>query len=296
MIDRDGLRAGATTLLIGRREFIWGSRTYVMGVLNVTPDSFSGDGTGDDLQRAVEQALRFQDEGADIIDIGGESSRPRSVYKDAQPVPACEEAERVIPVIQALAGRMDLPISIDTQKASVARLAVEAGAAMVNDVSMFRADPQMVAAVADLGVPVVISHTRPSAVYPAGVIHEVIKDLLCAAQAVESAGLPATHVILDPGIGFRKTAAESIEMQRGLSKLVARGYPVLIGASRKSSIGEVLGLPADQRMEGTAATVALAIERGVDIVRVHDVKEMVRVARMSDAIVRGWPQPPVPGR
>lgn len=296
MTDRDALKTDATTLLIGRRRFEWGSRTHVMGVLNVTPDSFSGDGTGHDLQRAVEQALRFQDDGADIIDIGGESSRPQSVYKDARPVPADEEAERVVPVIQALAGRLDLPISIDTQKASVARLAVEAGAAMVNDVSMLGADPRMADTIAELGVPVVINHTRARALYPSGVVAEVIEDLRHAAEGVQSAGLPATHVILDPGIGFGKTAAQSIEMQRRLSELVALGYPVLIGASRKSSIGEVLDLPADQRVEGTAATVALAIERGADIVRVHDVKEMVRVARMSDAIVRGWPPPPGSGR
>ncbi|MDA1256967.1 MAG: dihydropteroate synthase [Chloroflexi bacterium] len=284
-------RAAPRSLQIGRRTFEWGARTYVMGVLNVTPDSFSGDGTGRDISQAVDRALRFEDEGADIIDIGGESSRPRSVYKDARPVPPDEEAARVIPVIEALAQRLESPISIDTQKSVVARLAIEAGAAMVNDVSMLGADPGMADAVARLGVPFVINHTRTRAVYPSGVVSGVIEDLRQAAEMVENAGLPATHVILDPGIGFGKTAAQSIEMQRRLSELVALGYPVLIGTSRKSSIGEVLGLPADQRLEGTAATVALAIERGADIVRVHDVKEMVRVARMSDAIVRGWPPP-----
>ena len=286
--NRDTMSTDSRELLIGQSTFIWGSRTYVMGVLNVTPDSFSGDGTGDDSQRAVDQALRFEDEGADIIDIGGESSRPRSVYKDARSVPADEETARVLPVIEALSGRLGIPISIDTQKSSAVRLAVAAGAAMANDVSMFGADPDMPGALAELGVPVVINHARERAVYPSGVIPEVIEDLRRSAALVVDAGLPESHVILDPGIGFGKTTEQSIDMQRGLSELVDLGYPVLVGTSRKSSIGEVLGLPPDQRLEGTAATVALAIERGADIVRVHDVREIVRVVRMSDAIVRGW--------
>lgn len=288
MTSNDVNNADPRELLIGNRRFIWGARTYVMGVLNVTPDSFSGDGTGDDFQRAVDLALRFEDDGADIIDIGGESSRPRSVYKDARPVPSEEEAQRVIPVIEALSGRLGIPISIDTQKSTVASLAIAAGASMVNDVSMLGADAGMAEAVAVLDVPLIINHTRARAVYPSGVVPDVIEDLRRAAALAEDAGLPSSKVILDPGIGFGKTVQQSIDMQRGLSQLVDLGYPVLIGTSRKSSIGEVLGLPPDQRIEGTAATVALAIERGADIVRVHDVKEMVRVARMSDAIVRGW--------
>lgn len=288
MSIRDAMTSESRELMIGGRRFVWGARTYVMGVLNVTPDSFSGDGTGVDLRLAVDRALQFEDAGADIIDIGGESSRPPSVYPDARSVPADEEAARVIPVIEILARRLSIPISIDSQKSSIVRLAVDAGAAMANDVSMFGADARMPDTVADLGAPVVISHTRARAVYPSGVIPGVIEDLCLAASLVEDAGLPSSHVILDPGIGFGKTAQQSIDMQRGLSELVDLGYPVLIGTSRKSSIGEVLGLPPDQRVEGTAATVALAIERGADIVRVHDVAEMVRVARMSDAIVRGW--------
>ncbi|MFP6678817.1 MAG: dihydropteroate synthase [Dehalococcoidia bacterium] len=276
-------------LQIGQNNFVWGSRTYLMGVLNVTPDSFSGDGTIDDLQRGVDQALRFEDQGADIIDIGGESSRPASVYKNTRKVNFQQELTRVIPVIEALTGRLGIPISIDTQKASVLRSAVTAGAAMANDVSMLRADPEMHSTIADLGIPVVISHTRHNASYPNGVATEVVEDLRQAAKVVEEAGLPLSHVILDPGIGFGKTTLQSLEMQRDLSELVTLGYPVLIGTSRKSSIGAVLGgLPPDQRLEGTAATVALAIERGADIVRVHDVKEMSRVVKMSDAIVRGW--------
>ena len=275
-------------LLMGDRKFVWGARTYVMGILNVTPDSFSGDGTGNDLQRAVGLALSFEDDGADIIDIGGESSRPQSVYNDAHPVPPEEEARRVIPVIEALRGRLSIPISIDTQKSTVASLAVMSGASIVNDVSMLGADSGVADVIAGLDVPLIINHTRRRAVYPSGVVAEVIEDLRRTAKLIEDAGLPSSKVILDPGIGFGKTVQQSIDMQRGLSKLVDLGYPVLIGTSRKSSIGKVLGLPMDQRIEGTAATVALAIERGADIVRVHDVKEMVRVARMSDAIVRGW--------
>ena len=260
-----------------------------MGVLNVTPDSFSGDGTGRDLQRAVDQALRFEDEGADIIDVGGESSRPASFYNDATPVPVDEEFTRVIPVIEALVKRLSIPISVDTQKSAVLRCSVEAGAVMANDVSMFGTDPGMPATIAELGVPVVINHTRATKTYLTGVANEVVADLLQAARSAEEAGIPASNIILDPGIGFGKTPEQSIDMQRDLSLLVEQGYPVLIGTSRKSSIGQVLGgLPPDQRVEGTAATVALAIERGADIVRVHDVKEMVRVSRMSDAIVRGW--------
>ncbi|MEE8362502.1 MAG: dihydropteroate synthase [Dehalococcoidia bacterium] len=284
----------ASTLCIGGREFAWGSRTFVMGVVNVTPDSFSGDGllTGaaGGVDAAVELALRLEDEGADIIDIGGESSRPRRVYPDARPVPEAEELRRVLPVIEGLAGRLAAPISIDTVKAAVAEAAVGAGAAMVNDVSMLTADAAMAATVGRLGVPLVISHTRERAVYR-DVVAEVIADLQAAVRVATDAGVSPDAVILDPGIGFGKTPAQSLQMQRRLGELAALGHPLLIGASRKSSIGAVLGLPPHERVEGTAATVALAIERGADIVRVHDVRQMARVARMSDAIVRGW-QPP----
>ncbi len=284
----------ASTLCIGGREFAWGSRTFVMGVVNVTPDSFSGDGllTGaaGGVDAAVELALRLEDEGADIIDIGGESSRPRRVYPDARPVPEAEELRRVLPVIEGLAGRLAAPISIDTMKAAVAEAAVGAGAAMVNDVSMLTADAAMAATVGRLGVPLVISHTRERAVYR-DVVAEVIADLQAAVRVATDAGVSPDAVILDPGIGFGKTPAQSLQMQRRLGELAALGHPLLIGASRKSSIGAVLGLPPHERVEGTAATVALAIERGADIVRVHDVRQMARVARMSDAIVRGW-QPP----
>jgi dihydropteroate synthase len=276
-------------MVIGGRDFRWGVRTYVMGVVNVTPDSFSGDGIGHDFDAAVAQARRFAEEGADIVDVGGESTRPPSVYKGAAPITADEELGRVGPVLRRLAGKLDVPISIDTRKARVAREAIAMGAALVNDVSML-GDPEMAGTVAALGVPIVISHTRSRAEY-ADVVEEAAADLRAAADRAIKSGVSPERVIVDPGIGFGKTAEQSLEMLRGVGRLKDLGFPVLIGTSRKSSIGAVLDVPPDQRLEGTAATVALAIERGVDIVRVHDVTAMVRVARMADAVVRGWRAP-----
>ena len=273
---------------IGGREFTWGKRTYVMAVLNVTPDSFSGDGVGNDADAAVAQALRFEDEGADLIDIGGESTRPPNVYSGAEPVSQEEELRRVLPVIERLGGRLSAPMSIDTRKAAVAATAVEAGAAMVNDVSMLTYDREMAETVGRLAVPLVISHTRERAVY-GDVVEEVIADLEAAMTKAEEGGVGRESIIVDPGIGFGKTAEQSLEVLRRLRELTGLGRPVLVGTSRKSSIGVVLGLPVEERVEGTAATVALSIAHGADMIRVHDVREMARVARMSDAIVRGWP-------
>ncbi|MBI4218552.1 MAG: dihydropteroate synthase, partial [Chloroflexi bacterium] len=269
-------------MAIAGRRYEWGARTYVTGVVNVTPDSFSEDGTGEDVDAAEAQALRFESEGADFIDIGGESTRPPSVYPGARPVPPDEEIRRVLTVIERLARRLRVPISIDTRKAEVARAAVAAGAAFVNDVSML-GDPAMPGTVAELGVPVVVSHTRARAEY-ADVVREVVDDLRAAVRKAMDAGVGPERIIVDPGIGFGKTVEHSLEMVRSLSAVTELGFPVLIGTSRKSSIGAVLNLPPKERLGGTAATVALSIERGADIVRVHDVKEMVRVARMSDAI------------
>ena len=281
-------RKTARAMHIGGREFAWGKRTYVMAVLNVTPDSFSGDGTGDDVDAAVDQALRFEDEGADIVDIGGESTRPPRVYAGARPISQEEELRRVLPVIEHLSGRLSVPMSIDTRKAGVAAAAVEAGAAMVNDVSMLTHDRDMPGMAGRLGVPLVISHTRERAVY-ADVVVEVIADLEAAMTEAEEGGVGRESIIVDPGIGFGKTAEQSLEVLRRMRELTALGRPLLVGTSRKSSIGAVLGLPVEDRLEGTAATVALSIAHGVDMVRVHDVREMARVAKMSDAVVRGWP-------
>lgn len=278
---------GFGRMKIGGSEFKWGARTYVMGVLNVTPDSFSGDGTGPDLQHAVDQALRLEDEGADIIDIGGESTRPASVYPDAKPVTAEDEIRRVAPVVQALVGRLSVPMSVDTRKAAVALAAVHAGAAMANDVSML-GDPDMAATISELGVPLVISHIRSKAQY-VDVVEDVAADLRGAIATVEAAGMSRVNIIADPGIGFAKKPEHSLEVLRRLDELkVALELPLLVGTSRKSFIGAVLDVPVEDRLEGTAATVALSIARGADIVRVHDVREMAKVAKMSDAVVRGW--------
>ena len=280
-------RTPLTPMTIRDRAFRWGSRTYVMGVLNVTPDSFSGDGLGSDIDAAVEQALRFQADGADIIDIGGESTRPASIYTGAGPITADEELRRVIPVIEALAGALHIPISIDTYKAEIAREALRAGAAMVNDVWGFRRDPDMAQVAADADVPVVLMHNQSHTRYD-DLVPDVIAELRWMIDAAISAGVRRENIIIDPGMGFGKTAEHNLEILRRLDEFRALDAPILVGMSRKSTIGYVLGLPVEERLEGTAATVALSVAFGADIVRVHDVREMARVARMSDAVVRGW--------
>ena len=283
-----GTVSGRTTL-IGRTHFVWGRRTYVMGVINVTPDSFSGDGLGKDVDAAVEQALRFQQWGADIVDVGGESTRPGSLYSGAGPTSLGEELSRVVPVVEALASRLSIPISVDTQKAAVAAEALTAGAWMINDVSGLTRDPQMAGVAANAGVPVVLMHNQEHTRYE-DLVPDVIGALRRRKDVALQAGVASENIILDPGMGFGKTAEHNLEILRRLGEFFVLERPLLIGMSRKSTIGLVLDLPLDERLEGTAATVALSIAKGADIVRVHDVKEMVRVARMSDAIVRGWKQ------
>ena len=272
-------------LRIGSREFLWGERTYVMGIINVTPDSFSGDGLGTDVDAALAHALRFQDEGADILDVGGESTRPGHA-----PVDEDERLRRVTPLIEPLAGSATTPISVDTYKASVARRALAAGATMVNDIWGLRRDPEMAGVVAEAGVPVVVMHNQEAPIYK-DVVADVMAILRESLRRAEAAGIPREWVIVDPGIGFAKRPEHSLELLRRLGELRALGCPVLVGTSRKSSIGAVLGLPVEERLEGTAATVAIAIAHGADIARFHAVKAMVRVAGMSDAIVRGWSPP-----
>ncbi len=273
---------------IGAHEFIWGERTYVMGVVNVTPDSFSGDGVLSvigDVQFAIDQALRMEDEGADIIDIGGESTRPASIYPDAQPVSDDDEISRVIPVIEGLISRLNIPISIDTRKASVARVAVRSGAALINDVSMLE-DPQMVRVISDMGVPIILSHIRKNG-HQDDVVNEVIDDLRVAANDLKKAKVSQSKIIIDPGIGFAKNADQSIALLRNIHRLRAEfELPVLIGTSRKSFIGSVTNESVEDRRFGTAATVAWAVIAGVDIVRVHDVLEMVKVVKMTDTLAR----------
>ena len=271
-----------------------------MGILNVTPDSFSGDGIlsqSDAVQAAVEQARDFLANGADVLDVGGESTRPGS-----QPVNAEEEAERVLPVIEAIVNEFpDVLISIDTYKARVAEAAFRAGAHILNDVWGLRADPEVASVAAASRVPIILMHNRsnPASVevrarlgnaYIGSTYKDLIKDvkseLLVSVDLAVRAGIEESRIILDPGIGFGKTREHNLELINRLDEIGALGFPVLLGSSRKSFIGFTLDLPADQRVEGTAATVAVGITRGADMIRVHDVKEMARVAKMTDAIVR----------
>ena len=269
----------------GRWKLAWGSRTYVMGIVNATPDSFSGDGLERDVEAAVEQGLRFQVEGADIIDVGGESTRPGST-----PVDAAEEMRRVLPVIRGLAARLDIPVSIDTYKSEVARAALDAGASIINDVWGLKHDPEMAALAAREGAPVILMHNQVGTDY-ADLVPDVMNALRSSLELALEAGVAIENVILDPGMGFGKTAEHNLEILRRLAEFKALGRPLLVGMSRKRTIGYVLDAPVDDRVEGTAATVALSIANGADIVRVHDVKVMARVARMSDAVVRWWEMP-----
>ena len=270
------------SITIGGREFVWGRRTYIMGIVNVTPDSFSGDGLAYDVAAAVNQALGMVRAGADIIDVGGESTRP-----GFQPIPAEEEIRRAVPVIERLVRQVEVPISIDTAKAEVARAALAAGAHMVNDIHGFRTEPDVARVAAEFGVPAVAMHNQRGRDF-----HDVIGDVTAglreSLRIARAQGLAEERVIVDPGFNFGWTEEQALELLRRLGELRALSRPILIGTSRKSTIGVVLGLPVEERLEGTAATVALSIANGADIVRVHDVKEMVRVARMADAVVRGW--------
>ena len=269
-------------MICGGREFRWGSRTYIMGVVNVTPDSFSGDGLAGRLEDAVEQALSFEAQGADIIDVGAESTRPGHA-----PVSVEEELSRLLPVLEGIVAAVSIPVSVDTYKPDVARQAVDAGAAMINDVWGPRVGEGLARVAAETGSPLVLMHNQVGTEYE-DLAPEVAASLRKAAATAMEAGVPKESLILDPGIGFGKTADHNLEILSRLGELKALGFPLMVGTSRKSTIGLVLDLPVEERLEGTAATVALSIAGGADIVRVHDVEAMVRVARMSDAVVRGW--------
>ncbi len=265
-----------------------GSRTHIMGILNVTPDSFSDGGSFLDPLRALERAREMADQGADIIDIGGESTRP-----GAESVPEDEELRRVLPVIERLAGELPVPLSIDTYKSAVAGKALQAGASIVNDISGLRFSPDMARVAADHGAAVVIMHIRgtPRDMQKDPLYDDVVRDVAVAlAEGVElarQAGVDPEQVLIDPGIGFGKTFEHNLALLDRLDEFQALGRPILLGTSRKRFIGDALGVsdPALRR-EGTAATVALGIERGARVVRVHDVKEMAQVARMTDAILQ----------
>jgi len=281
-----------------------------MGILNITPDSFSGDGllsskdaskvtaNKDEgwVETALQQAKSFVSAGADILDVGGESTRP-----GAQPVGMEQEMARVLPVIQELAANLDVLISIDTYRAQVAEAALQVGAHLINDVWGFHADPELANVAAQYDVPVVLMHNRSSWVHAEikerlggryvgvpydNLLEDVKRELMESVEIAHQAGIPEEHIILDPGIGFGKTVEQNLELINRLEEICDLGYPVLIGPSRKSFIGYTLDLPPDQRVEGTAAAVTIGIARGADIVRVHDVGQIVRVVRMTDAIVR----------
>ena len=272
-----------TGLTVANGEsLVWGKRTYVMGVINVTPDSFSGDGLGGDDRAAAEQAHRFEAEGADFIDIGAESTRPGH-----QPVTAEEELSRLLPSLEAVAARVSVPISVDTWKSSVARGALEHGSRIVNDVWGLKANPELASVAAKYGAGLILMHNQRGHQYEE-LMEGIIGSLRQSVGAALAAGVLREDLVIDPGIGFGKTADQNIEVLQDLRRLSQIGLPLLVGTSRKSTIGRLLDLPPEQRVEGTAATVALAIAGGADIVRVHDVREMVRVCRVSDAIVRGW--------
>ncbi len=283
MVDEAVGIGGAMTC--GGREFRWGSRTYVMGVVNVTPDSFSGDGMAGRLEDAVEQAVSFEAQGADIIDVGAESTRPGHATVSVE-----EELSRLLPVLEGIVAAVSIPVSVDTYKPEVARRGVDAGAVMINDVWGPRVGEGMAAVAAETRAPLVLMHNQNGTEY-GDLVPEVAASLARAAETAMAAGIPKESVMLDPGIGFGKTADHNLEILSRLGELKALGFPLLVGTSRKSTIGLVLDLPVEERLEGTAATVALSIAGGADIVRVHDVEAMVRVARMSDAVVRGWRPP-----
>ena len=292
----------ASALTVRGRTLRWGERTYVMGILNVTPDSFSGDGLlqsvapEGSVEAAVRCGLALLAEGADIIDIGGESTRPGSTPVDAE-----AERERVVPVIAALRRACDAPISVDTYRASVARAALDAGADMVNDVWGLAMDPDLAPLLAERGAPVIIMHNRSKpkdadqqerlggryvGVQYDSLLADVCRELAGRVETALRSGILPEQIIVDPGIGFGKTVEQNLYLLNHLDVFLALGYPILVGPSRKSFIGYTLDVPPDDRLEGTAATVALSITRGAHMVRVHDVRAMARVARMTDAIVR----------
>jgi dihydropteroate synthase len=259
----------------------WGTRTYVMGIVNVTPDSFSGDGL-EDAAQAVAFALTQWESGADLLDFGGESTRPGH-----QPVLESTEIARVVPVIRAVRERrVPVPISVDTYKPGVLRAAHEAGADIVN--SVWGASPELLEVVAELGIPIVAMHNQNSTAYDGDVVDAVLRYLEASAVRATARGMAPQRIILDPGIGFGKTADQNIAVLRALDRVVALGFPTMLGTSRKSTIGKLTGRSAGDRLYGTLATVALAVSAGIDIVRVHDVRAVVETVAVADAIARDW--------
>jgi len=266
------LRCGEYTLDLNKK-------TLIMGILNVTPDSFSDGGNYDEVNAAVSHAREMVSNGADIIDIGGESTRPGFAKVSVE-----EELGRVIPMIQAVSKEVKVPISIDTYKAEVAKQAIEAGAHVINDVWGAKAEPKIAEVAAHYNVPIILMHNRDNTNYR-NLMADMIADLYESVKIAKGAGVPDENIVLDPGIGFAKTPEQNLEVMRNLEKLHVLGYPVLLATSRKSFIGHVLDLPVEERVEGTGASICLGIDKGCEMIRVHDVKEMARMAKMMDAMI-----------
>jgi dihydropteroate synthase len=264
----------------GGRRFDWGSRTYVMGIVNTSPDSFSGDGIAD-AETAVAQGLRMTREGADMLDVGGQSTRPGH-----QPISIADEIGRTERVVGRLSREAGVPVSIDTYRLEVAEAAVDAGAVIVNDIWALQRSPAMADLAARRGCTLVLMHNQDGTEYAGDLLQEIKRVLAAATQRAVDAGVPRARIWIDPGIGFGKTADHNWEVMRRLPELRELDLPILIGTSRKSFIGKLLDLPVTDRLEGTAATVAASIMQGADMVRVHDVQAMTRVARVADRIVR----------
>ena len=268
----------------GNTEFRWGERTYVMGIINLSPDSFSGDGIGDDMEAAVALAKRMVAEGADILDIGGESTRPGTEPVSADAID--HELRLVIPLIERLASELSVPLSVDTYKSAVASRAVQAGASMINDIWSLKWDPRIAQVAAERKVPLILMSNQRDANIQGDIMAEIIADLERAINLAIKVGVKQEDIIIDPGAGFGKTLEQNLKIVDRLAELKPLGQPILLGTSRKSMIGLTLDLPPEERVEGTAATLAIGIANGADLMRVHDVKQMVRVCRMSDAIIR----------
>lgn len=271
--------AGASKIKCGSFDLDYSNKTLIMGILNVTPDSFSDGGKYNRIDAALKHAERMVNDGADILDVGGESTRP-----NYERISEEEEIERVAPIIEAISRNIEVPISVDTYKSRVAEAAVKAGAHILNDIWGGKADSLMPKVAAEYKVPIILMHNRGNMEY-GHFVRDVLQDLFESIMLVKDAGVKDENIILDPGIGFAKDLKLNLEMMRNLDKLVSLGYPVLLATSRKSMIGHVLELPPGERMEGTAATICHGIQQGCQMVRVHDVKEMARTAKMMDALL-----------
>lgn len=266
---------------IGGREFASNGHTYIMGILNITPDSFSDGGKWNDRDRALKRTEEMLEQGADVIDIGGESTRPGYT-----PLSDEEEIARVVPVIEAVKARFDVPVSLDTYKAGVAQAGIRAGADLINDIWGLGHDDKIASVIAQNGIPCCLMHNRKQADY-SDLIQDMQADLRKTLELAEQAGIPRDRIILDPGLGFAKTPEHNLEVVRRLGELKALGCPLLLGASRKSFIGLTLNLPPEDRVEGTLVTTVFAVMQGCMFVRVHDVRENLRAVRMAEAIQRG---------